>query len=157
MKNYEALKLLSSYADFVARGQTWTCIDMFVATPVCIYLRPVGFIALEICASFTFRLQVHPINWPTLRERERGKLPLLTSLTATSAVRLTVSGTCCRPGGTFALFHVHNSDACTNDDFVNASSKSSYAMKMKLPKRESSRGDRWQRCSSLEARVNSCF
>lgn len=27
---------------------------------------------------------------------------------------------------------------CTNDDFVNASSKSSYAMKMKLPKRESS-------------------
>lgn len=59
----------------------------------------------------------------------------------TSTVCLTVSGTCCRPGGTFALFHVHNSDACTNDDFVNASSKSSYAMKIKLPKRES----RWQR------------
>lgn len=81
----------------------------------------------------------------------------------TSTVCLTVSGTCCRPGGTFALFHVHNSDACTNDDFVNASSKSSYAMKMKLPKRESrwqrrvGQGERWQRCSSLEARVNSCF
>lgn len=67
----------------------------------------------------------------------------------TSTVCLTVSGTCCRPGGTFALFHVHNSDACTNDDFVNASSKSSYAMKMKLPKRESS----WQRGRGKSAAV----